>query len=224
MAPLLRKCLFLLAAFSLLSASTSLAQKDLPLVFHNDQLVPKAKSFLGKRAREVQRWTLMQEVLAAVTTQNRKPSDIERIKEIDAKWSAGLLVGLPRALMTNDCAAALRRVTDSAPSGYYREAFVTDAQGALVCTTERTSDYWQADEEKWLAAFNDGHGALYVGPVEQDESVNHPLVQIAVPVMDGNQAVGVLVVGKLVNNLQVGQKLEQGHPSCLSPLSDECSP
>ncbi len=74
------------------------------------------------------------------------------------------------------------------------EVFVTDRYGALVAATQRTSDYYQADEAWWQAAWKQGEGAVYIGKPEYDSSSSTFSVNIAIPVYDeeGKAPVGVL--------------------------------
>ncbi len=74
------------------------------------------------------------------------------------------------------------------------EIFVTDRYGATVAATNRLSDYYQADEEWWQAAWNDGQGAVYISDPEFDESANVNALLIAVPILGGetNEVVGIL--------------------------------
>ncbi len=75
----------------------------------------------------------------------------------------------------------------------FAEAFITDRYGGLVAASARTSDYYQADETWWQAAYNDGAGAIYIAEPELDESTGVIGVDIAIPVYDqSNQVVGVL--------------------------------
>jgi len=76
---------------------------------------------------------------------------------------------------------------------HHAEVFVTDKYGALVGSTGRTSDYYQADEGWWQAAWNNGEGAVYIGDPEYDESAGITAVNMAVPVKDEEgEVVGVL--------------------------------
>jgi GAF domain-containing protein/HAMP domain-containing protein len=74
------------------------------------------------------------------------------------------------------------------------ELFVTDRYGALIATTNRTSDYYQADEEWWQGAFNEGAGGVYIGQPEFDESSNTYAINIAVPLIepDTRAVLGIL--------------------------------
>ena len=61
---------------------------------------------------------------------------------------------------------------------------MTDRYGALVGTTDVTSDYYQADEEWWQEAYNDGEGGIYLSSLVYDESSGTWSIQIALPVLD----------------------------------------
>lgn len=74
------------------------------------------------------------------------------------------------------------------------EIFVTDRFGALVAATNRISDYYQADEEWWQAAYNKGYGGLFLGPPSFDRSSATYGISIAVPIYahETKEVVGVL--------------------------------
>jgi putative methionine-R-sulfoxide reductase with GAF domain len=73
------------------------------------------------------------------------------------------------------------------------ELFVTDRYGAIVAITNQTTDYYQADEDWWQAAYKNGAGATYIGSPEFDESTQIIAMNMAIPVRnDVNEVVGVL--------------------------------
>jgi hypothetical protein len=76
-----------------------------------------------------------------------------------------------------------------------------DRQGALVCASEKTSDYWQGDEEKFTRSYNAGAGATFIGPSELDSSSGERLVQISVPVRSGTSVIGAMTIGIRVEHL-----------------------
>src|SRR4029079_4187276 len=119
--------------------------------------------------------------------------------EIDAAWQkGGDPEGIATALMQNECAQALQAVLASNPG--WGEAFATDARGAIVCMSQRTSDYWQGDEAKFTRAWAGGAGALFVSAAEKDESTGLQLFHISVPVMVAGKVGGVLTFGKLAGS------------------------
>jgi hypothetical protein len=65
----------------------------------------------------------------------------------------------------------------------YREVLVTDRHGRLVAASNVTSDFYQADEDWWTQAFDDGRGRVVVSDVRRDASAGVYAFEIAVPVM-----------------------------------------
>lgn len=59
------------------------------------------------------------------------------------------------------------------------EMFITDKQGFNVAMSNRTTDYWQADEEWWQQAAS---GRIYISSPVYDESSHYWALNIAVPV------------------------------------------
>jgi methyl-accepting chemotaxis protein len=95
-------------------------------------------------------------------------------------------------ISNNNTSALLRAFQAKFPEQV--EVFVTDLQGLNVGMTDRTSDYLQRDESWWQRAYDDGQGAVYVSPVEYDESAQTWAFDIGVPLRDrdGKTIVGVL--------------------------------
>ncbi len=133
-------------------------------------------------------------IVAAVKDQNAQHLDLEEIKARDIIWRnyAGISPNMA-AHMESDCGKHLVEVMYGAP--YYAEIFVMDALGANVAMTDKTSDYWQGDERKFLECFTGWAGAVFVDEVEFDESTMAFLSQISVPVRDGGQVIGVITFG-----------------------------
>ncbi len=164
--------------------------------FADEHLTPGDRELLGRAAQLVSRWAMVQRVVLAVKARQQAPLAAERVQAIDQAWQRGQdPEGLATALAKNECAQALQTLV-SANLGY-AEAFVTDDQGAIVCMTQRTSDFWQGDEEHWTRAWAGGGGAVFVSKSEPDSSTGLDLVHIAVPVKSAGRTVGVLVAGKI---------------------------
>ncbi len=111
---------------------------------------------------------------------------LAEIQALDKHWvAAGDDDPLIQSIITPDPAAnptafQLRDYLKAFPD--HTEIFVTDRYGATVGATERLSDYYQADEDWWKAAWNDGQGAYYISEPEYDESAGVLASQIALPV------------------------------------------
>jgi hypothetical protein len=133
-------------------------------------------------------------IVGAVKAENAKGKTLDQIKELDKKWMATPgVTDYMKALMENECGKYLRKIQDQAP--YYAEIFVMDDQGANVAMSDKTSDYWQGDEAKFIKSYNDGKGAVFVDDVKFDNSTQAYLVQVSVPVKDGDKVIGAITFG-----------------------------
>lgn len=145
---------------------------------------------------QVRAWTQDPVILGAVRDQNALNVPLSRIRAIDISWLAEADNPRMQSLLKNPCAKTLSAFTGARQARQgYREAFVMDNQGALVCMTRKTSDYWQGDEDKWRKGFAEGRGAVFVSAPELDDSTGAKLVHLSVPIMDGGKAIGVLTAG-----------------------------
>ena len=115
-----------------------------------------------------------------------------KILEQDHQWQAGGMDDLVKALLTNDCAKRLLAFQEAHDG--YAEIFVADAQGLLVGATNRTSDYYQADEDWWVQGYAEGRGKAFYGEIEYDESAMSESIPVYLPVMDPQtgKAIGVI--------------------------------
>lgn len=147
---------------------------------------------LNVHAERLRPWTADPVLQSAVKAQNARAVPLAEIQRLDQAWAAKQNEALVQKTITGACADRLREL--AAKAGY-GEAFVSDNQGALVCATARTSDYWQGDEAKWINAFGKGKGATFIDRPRLDDSARARLAQISVPLMDGQRAIGVLTVG-----------------------------
>ncbi len=133
-------------------------------------------------------------IVAAVKAENAKGKTLEQIKALDAKWMATAgIADYMQALMDSECGKYLRDIQKSEP--FYAEIFVMDNLGANVAMSDKTSDYCQGDEAKWQKSFNNGAGAVFVDQVKFDDSTKVYLVQVSVPVIDGDKAIGAITFG-----------------------------
>ena len=109
--------------------------------------------------------------------------------------------------LTNQVALELNEFQEEFPN--HVEVFVTDLYGGQAGTTNRTSDYYQADEGWWQAAYNNGKGALYISEPEFDESAGVLSVLIALPLRNDE-------TGKIVGILRTTYMV-----SALNPILEE---
>ena len=140
-------------------------------------------------------------IVKAVKEANQKNKTLQQIKELDKKWKdTPGVADYMKAIMESECGKYIISIQKSAK--YYDEIFVMDNQGANVAMTDKTSDYWQGDEEKFTKSFKDGAGAIFVDEVKFDDSAQAYLVQVSVPVMDGGNAIGAITFGINIDHIE----------------------
>jgi len=125
-----------------------------------------------------------------------------RLLDFDRQWlTAPDDAGLVRRPLSNRTAQALRRFQAVAPDRY-AEILVTDRAGALFAATNRTTDFYQADEEWWRGALAGGAGAVRVGDPLFDESAQTVSLDVAAPIYDGRGGLlGIVKVSHDVDSL-----------------------
>lgn len=171
------------------------------------EVVDLARTTLGKRGTHPI-------VVSAVNAENVKNKTLESIKVMDHKWKKTPgIVDYMRSMMDSACGQHLRSLQNAVPC--YVEIFVMDNQGANVCMTDKTSDYWQGDEDKFIESYKGGAGALHISDIEFDDSTQAYLVQVSVPVKDEDQVIGVMTFG-----IDIDQ-LEQTPRRCDVPASSQ---
>jgi putative methionine-R-sulfoxide reductase with GAF domain len=150
-------------------------------------------TILARRVSSMQALGQGWEIQAGITAQNDAYSgDMEAIlselARLDGQWvAAGDNDPLIRARLEGALARQLKSATSLVPD--FAEAFVTDRYGGLVAASDRTSDYYQADEDWWQTAYNDGRGAVYIGSPEFDESTGVIGINMAVPAYAQNHEI-----------------------------------
>jgi len=138
------------------------------------------------------------DIVQAVAAQNARGVELHRIKTIDEQWkNTKLIDGFMFQLMRNACSHALLNIQIRYP--FIVEAFVMDNQGALVGLTNKTSDYWQGDEAKFIESYKAGKGAIHYGELAYDDSVGETVMQVSLPVMKNAQAIGAITFGVSVD-------------------------
>ncbi len=140
-------------------------------------------------------------IMEAVKAENGKGKTLAQIKEMDKKWKATPgIADYMKAIMDSKCGKHLQTVQKKA--SYYAEIFVMDNQGANVAMTDKTSDYWQGDEAKFKKSYNEGKGGIFVDEVEFDDSTQAYLVQVSVPVKDGDKIIGAITFGIDIDKIE----------------------
>jgi hypothetical protein len=139
-------------------------------------------------------------IVKAVKDENSKRKSLDQIKALDKKWKGTPgIADYMKAIMTSECGKHLQGIQSSAT--FYAELFVMDNKGANVCMSDKTSDYWQGDEAKFMKSYNGGSGAVHISDVKFDDSTQAYLVQVSVPVKDSGKVIGAITIGVDVDKI-----------------------
>jgi hypothetical protein len=140
---------------------------------------------------------------ANIVNQSQSMRDLE---SIDKAWQAkNHLSSKVVDLLTHPCSKLLRQQQKQYPE--FVEIMVTDKYGFIVCMTNKTSDYYQADEDWWQQAYHQTQDKVHYGAIEYDESAYSEAIPLYLPVRDekDTQVIGVIKV--VVDVLFVKQEL-----------------
>ena len=170
--------------------------------------------------------TVQDRVLAANAAYVGGPATIQsRLDGLDQQWRGADAAGnnndtLVQSVLINALSAELREFSITFPDN--AEVFITDTHGANVAATNRTSDYYQADEAWWQAAYQNGLGSTFIGQPEFDESASVYAAVMAVPVYspERHEVIGVVRSTLRLSALQavLGAKLRTaGHSELILP-------
>ncbi len=128
----------------------------------------------------------------------------------DSEASAALANEMMENPLSQDLRATLNKLSEVSGYTVFGEVFLTNAFGANVALTGRTSDYRQDDEDWWQNAARDG---VHIGDVEFDESAQIFSIEICPRVDD--QEGKMLGVMKAVMNIQDIFNIVDSHASNL---------
>ena len=131
------------------------------------------------------------ELLAAVVAKNGSGETAEEVQRKDREWAANPKAPLRAEVTKGACADRLRGMVKE--DSFIVEAFLTDAQGALVCASRETSDYWQGDEPKWQKTYGDDK-RLFIDEPAQDSSTGVYAIQLSTLVSNGTHKAGALTL------------------------------
>ncbi|KAA2316338.1 hypothetical protein DL237_08890 [Pseudooceanicola sediminis] len=150
---------------------------------------------------EILLWAFDPTLIEAVRAQNARLGHLsqDRINQMDLDWRAQVGTShhplVDEVLMSPAADFLSQQVEESA--GVISEVFIMDSNGMNVAASSATSDYWQGDEAKFIETYDVGTGAVHVGDVEFDESVQAYLGQISISLTDPDtqEVIGAITVG-----------------------------
>jgi len=131
------------------------------------------------------------ELLSAVKAKNASGETLDEVRRKDAAWTANPRDPLRKQMTSSPCAQRLRDLTKDDP--LVVEVILMDAQGANVCISRETSDYWQGDEPKFQKTYGAGK-EIFLDEPALDASSGTYAIQLSVLVMDAKAKVGALTL------------------------------
>ena len=115
---------------------------------------------------------------------------LEELTRLDEAWGTIPATQPPlRTVLNNPVAAELNRVRGE--DDRLAEIFVSDRYGQLLAATGRTEDFYQADEAWWTGAVNGGRPRIFIPPVNYDASTSVWSIDLCVPILRGDEFLGV---------------------------------
>ncbi len=159
------------------------------------QLVSEVVAVLDKEAEKLKIFVGRQVIVSEVRASNEKNKNLSQaeIQTLDKEWRAAKDINpFIQKFLDNKTAVELRAFQNQHPG--FKEIFVADAYGMNVGQTNKTSDYYQADEAWWVDSFNGGVGKIVHGKPEFDQSSQTEAISLYLPIMDtaSGKAIGVL--------------------------------
>ncbi|MFC1718049.1 ATP-binding protein [Candidatus Poribacteria bacterium] len=150
-----------------------------------------------------------------------------QIEDVDRQWPELTKIDEPiKSILENPLAETFRAFNSVERA--FGEIFATDRFGQVVAATDKTSDYYQADEEWWRSAYDNGRGRLHLSEVTYDESVGIYSVGICVPVRavenaDGKERVVGIIKAVLAttNVFSSIYSIDVGEGGLVSLVSDD---
>ncbi|MGB8168034.1 MAG: SpoIIE family protein phosphatase [Chthoniobacteraceae bacterium] len=171
---------------------------------------------VNEQVRSLSAWAALSDLaerVAAINTAAPLQTDEEfraQITATEARWPALTVSSAElRGYLEHPLAAELRAFQSINP--LFVEIFVTDAKGRLLAATEKTSDYWQADEEWWQRAWRAKFLAAEIEGIAYDASAGVYSVDVAVPIRDRAHPEAP-PVGVIKGVLNASPLLSQGTP------------
>ncbi len=119
------------------------------------------------------------------------------LEQLDRQWQTAVVNEndadpLVRSVLDHRISQELRELQSQFPE--HLEVFVTDTHGVNIAASDPITDFYQADEEWWKAAYDNGQGGIFIGQPAFDDRNQRLVILIAVPVFDSgtNNLAGVL--------------------------------
>ena len=160
----------------------------LPILGRSEGLDPAVQAAVDSQIKAVQEWAKDPAVLKAVQAHNAGPGADAAAMTQDKWKSLTVLDPFVRGFSKNAAADVLKSKKTEAVT----EAFISGNDGFKVAFLSKTSNWSHKGKPKHDVPMS---GKTWQGAVEVDESTGLQQIQVAVPVLEGDQPIGSLVVG-----------------------------
>jgi hypothetical protein len=162
---------------------------------HAQGLDPAVQSKVDAAVKTAQAWAADPVIVNAVKAHNANlPADQAAMTQ--DKWKAlSILDPAVRAFTKNEAGEFLKAKKTAAVT----EAFLSGADGFKVAFLSKPSNWSHKGKAKHDVPMT---GKTWQGAVEVDESTGQQQIQVAVPVLEGDKAIGSLVVGLSISKLE----------------------
>jgi methyl-accepting chemotaxis protein len=161
-----------------------------------DEILLRAAGNISKSVSNLETLALSPTIIDALEEANslHQNTTEEQIADWDNAWKkeSPAIEATVDDVLHNPTSDYLRIFLNQFPEEV--EVFLTDKKGLNIAMTDRTSDYLQADENWWQAAFNNGKGQTFIDEVELDASTGVYAMNIGVPVFNRQhkEVIGIL--------------------------------
>ncbi len=173
--------------------------------------------YLERISNQVANIGRVPEILDEVRRTNEEQFDLAefnlKVEEIEEEWERTdpIYSKFQRQLLENPASQFLREFNNVFTA--FREIMVTDQRGRVVAASNKSGDYYQADEAWWQRAYLEGQGKRFVSGIQFDESANVYGMEIAQPIREsgGGEVIGIVKVivdsheiSSLVDSIKLG--------------------
>jgi hypothetical protein len=157
----------------------------------------EVEAVINRKKQKVEAFVKTPEILKILGEYNEKNSKLSltKILELDEKWkNTEGMDDFIKTFIVNKCAQLIIQFQED--NEEFTEIFITDKNGLIVGESNKTSDYYQADEDWWVRAYNDGQGESFYGQIEYDESSRTESIPIYLPIINpvSQKAIGIIKV------------------------------
>lgn len=161
-----------------------------------ESIAQRQNSLMRDRIHDLEGWIDLAQVVQLLKDQALQPlPTTEPPEALDIRWPK-----LPetdpvlRYILTNPLARQLKVLQSH--DALFSEILITDSKGRLVAASNKTTDYWQADEPWWHGAFNMPSGQIYVDSLHFEDSAHVYSRDVSIGIHDpaapGSMPLGVL--------------------------------